>query len=449
MLSDRSAAANTDDRIVFAEESTDNSTLDESLGKPWKIMLVDDEPQVHQATKIALKFFTFEGRPLNFISAYSATEAKQLIEQHSDTVLILLDVIMKTKDAGLQVAKYIREKLKNKTVRIVLRTGQPGQVPEEAVVVDYDINDYKTKLELTQKKLFTTLVASIRAYRDLIALEDSRRSLTQANAELAQLNQTLEERIQERTQSLAHEVTVREKAEEALKLYIHALTHDLRNPVTGMSTVLQALLERDVTGDPPEVHLPLSILERMKTGCDRQLEMISTLLETREVELWGVALQKQPFSLTGLVQEIVSDWQLRVHKKRATLTVQMPSELPDVDGDRIQLWRVFENLIDNAIKYNPPGIALTLSITFADDSGNVLQCSLSDNGVGINPQQSERLFELYQRGRGNTTRGLGLGLYVCRRIVEAHGGNIRVNSELGVGSEFVFTLPVATNDQVV
>ncbi|MEL7378082.1 MAG: hypothetical protein AAFN65_14115, partial [Bacteroidota bacterium] len=117
------------DWLVFAEEEPAEVDGESIFLEAWKILLVDDDPDVHQATKVALKFFTFENRPLLFLSAYSTREAKQLIDANPDVALVLLDVIMESQDSGLQIAKYIREELKNEAVRIVLRTGQPGQVP--------------------------------------------------------------------------------------------------------------------------------------------------------------------------------------------------------------------------------------------------------------------------------------------------------------------------------
>ncbi|MEL6815776.1 MAG: hybrid sensor histidine kinase/response regulator [Cyanobacteria bacterium J06598_3] len=425
------------ERLIFADEVVDEAnspSVEEQTA--WKVMLVDDEPSVHQATKIALKFFSFENRALNFISAYSAAEARDLIKTNPDTALILLDVIMETQDAGLRVAKYIREDLENNAVRIVLRTGQPGQVPEESVVVDYDINDYKTKLELTQQKLFTTLVSSLRAYRDLMALHNSRQAL-QA------FNQNLETLVHMRTQALEHEVVEREKAQEALKIYIHALTHDLRNPVTGMVAVLESLMQQPVEDEvPPSAKIPLTLLTRMSAGCDRQLQMINTLIESHAIEVWGVSLDPTPFQLQTLIEAVVAEWQLRLDKKRIEVIKEIEPHLPSLQGDRAQLWRVFENIIANALKYNPPGV--TLTIRAVSSEAGWLHCEISDNGTGIAPEQCEHLFELYSRGTGTSpTRGLGLGLYICRRIVEAHGGQMGITSERQQGSTFWFDLPIA------
>jgi len=142
--------------------------------KPWRILIVDDEVDIHTVTKMALKRFELEGRGVEFLSAFNSTEAKQALEENDDVALIFLDVVMETDDAGLKVAKWLREENKNTFTRIILRTGQPGQAPEEEVIMDYDINDYKQKTELDRTKLFTTVVTALRAYRDLIKIEQSR-----------------------------------------------------------------------------------------------------------------------------------------------------------------------------------------------------------------------------------------------------------------------------------
>ena len=141
---------------------------------PWKVLVVDDEKDIHTITKMALKRFTLDGRGLAFLHAYSAEEGRQVLSREQDVALIFLDVVMETDDAGLNLAKWIREELKNQLIRIVLRTGQPGQAPEEQVIVEYDINDYKEKTELNRKKLFTTVFSALRSYRDLIKIEEAR-----------------------------------------------------------------------------------------------------------------------------------------------------------------------------------------------------------------------------------------------------------------------------------
>jgi adenylate cyclase len=172
-----------DDTLIFADADEPLTFADDEissplpLSKPWKIMLVDDEQEVHRVTRLSLADFTFENRGVTFVNAFSGAEAEQLIQQHPDTALILLDVVMETDDAGLSVAKFIREGVGNKMVRIVLRTGQPGQAPEDTVIINYDINDYKAKTELTTQKLFTTVVTALRAYSHVTAIDAHRREI--------------------------------------------------------------------------------------------------------------------------------------------------------------------------------------------------------------------------------------------------------------------------------
>ncbi len=147
------------------------------LDRPWKILIVDDEQDIHLVTELALKRFEFGGRGLEFLHAYSASEARALLYSTPDIAIILLDVVMETEHAGLELIRYIREEINNLAVRIVLRTGQPGQAPEQQVIRQYDINDYKDKAELTSSRLSTLTYASLRAYRDIVTLQKSKKGL--------------------------------------------------------------------------------------------------------------------------------------------------------------------------------------------------------------------------------------------------------------------------------
>jgi signal transduction histidine kinase len=143
----------------------------------WKVAIVDDDQGVHTGTRFALQDFSLHGRGIELLSARSAAEARELFRSTPDMAVILLDVVMETEGAGLELVQFVREELRNETVRIILRTGQPGQAPERRVVVDYDINDYKAKTELTADKLFTTLTAALRSYDQLLKLVQTRRGL--------------------------------------------------------------------------------------------------------------------------------------------------------------------------------------------------------------------------------------------------------------------------------
>ncbi|MBS1197241.1 MAG: hypothetical protein H6R18_1026 [Proteobacteria bacterium] len=167
-----------DDSLDFIEESGEDSAVgrDRPL-PPWRILIVDDDEDVHQSTVFALRDALILGRPIEFLHSHSASEAMQLLEQASDIALILLDVVMETDDAGLTLIGHIREGLGLSSVRIILRTGQPGYAPDVEAITRYDINDYKTKAELSRSRLFTAATAAIRSYDQITHLEASRRGL--------------------------------------------------------------------------------------------------------------------------------------------------------------------------------------------------------------------------------------------------------------------------------
>ena len=143
----------------------------------WKVAIVDDDQGVHTGTRFVLQDFSCTGAGWSSSRRAPRRRRGSSSASHPDMAVILLDVVMETEEAGLELVQFVREELKNETVRIILRTGQPGQAPERRVIVDYDINDYKAKTELTAEKLFTTLTAALRGYEQLLKLVQTRRGL--------------------------------------------------------------------------------------------------------------------------------------------------------------------------------------------------------------------------------------------------------------------------------
>lgn len=173
------ASENSHDDFLFIDDSDEDEILAFGSNETWKILIVDDDPEIHSVTQLALSDLVVLGRRLEYLHAYSGKDACQIIEENEDIVLVLLDVVMETDDAGLNVVKYIREVLHRKDIRIVLRTGQPGYAPEESVIKEYDINDYKTKTELTRRKLVTTVFAAIRSFQQIATVNENRKGLEQ------------------------------------------------------------------------------------------------------------------------------------------------------------------------------------------------------------------------------------------------------------------------------
>lgn len=167
--------ADADDFIEYADDEAPRpSARNESA---WRVLVVDDDQEVHDATGFALRNTSILGRPLTLLHAYSAREAREVLQREPDLAVVLLDVVMESEDAGLGLVKVIRQELGMSAVRVILRTGQPGYAPELQVIRDYDINDYKTKSELTHTRLITFLTAAIRSYQQIHTINQNRRGL--------------------------------------------------------------------------------------------------------------------------------------------------------------------------------------------------------------------------------------------------------------------------------
>ncbi|WP_066459483.1 putative bifunctional diguanylate cyclase/phosphodiesterase [Castellaniella caeni] len=185
-------ADDTEDAFVFMDEEPARP-VPSAPAACWHVLVVDDEPDVHAATRLALKGLEVEGRHLVFSHAYSAQQAIDLLRQHDDFAVALIDVVMGGDDEGLQLVRHIREALGNRAIRVILRTGQAGYAPQLDTIRAYDINDYKTKSELTQVRLFTSLMMAVRSYAQIchiheLAYYDALVRLPNRNALLAAID---------------------------------------------------------------------------------------------------------------------------------------------------------------------------------------------------------------------------------------------------------------------
>ncbi|MDF5707621.1 MAG: PAS domain-containing sensor histidine kinase [Nostoc sp. S4] len=267
-------------------------------------------------------------------------------------------------------------------------------------------------------------------------------------------------------EGLIEDITQRKQTEAELRVFFHAVSHDLRNPVLGTLMVLKNLLNSEglETGEQgqggqgrikevssqspipnPQSLIPVRrlILERMIQSSDRQLNLINSLMEAHINEVQGIVLQRQAVQLLTIVEAALADLEPLVVQNQATVTNLVSADLPLVNVDPTQLWRVFSNLIVNALKHNPPGLLLTINATV---EASDIYCTVSDNGVGITQKQSDRLFELYFRGSSiRNSVGLGLGLYLSKQIINAHGGEIGINPNPQAGVTFWFTLPIVSS----
>jgi serine phosphatase RsbU (regulator of sigma subunit) len=202
-----SSAQTKSDNTLPTDISIERTFHVPTTSEKWKILIADDEEEVHTVTRFALMDYKYKGKKLEFLNAYTGKQAVEILRENPDIALILLDVVMEHNHAGLEAVELIRDEIKNHFVRIILRTGQPGQAPEDEVIIKYDINDYKNKTELTDKKLFTTLTTGLRSYADIIEIEA--------------LRQNLEDKVIERTFEVVEKSKIIEKKNEDITASIN------------------------------------------------------------------------------------------------------------------------------------------------------------------------------------------------------------------------------------
>ncbi len=246
--------------------------------------------------------------------------------------------------------------------------------------------------------------------------------------------------IQRQRHQLQAEIQERQKAEKALQMSLQIVSHDLRNPVLGMAMILKNYLKNASQTEP--ILLPLEVLQRMSQSCDRQLALINSLVMSQQLEAGKITLNWQSLNLRELLKNVQAEWQPQLEAHPAQLRLEYPEALPLILADSNLLWRVFENLIANALKYNPH---TPLIITIAlETSVDQIICSVTDNGIGIQSSLLDSLFQAYHQGnRPSQSPGFGIGLYLCRQIITAHQGKIMATSEPETGLKIIFMLPIA------
>jgi signal transduction histidine kinase len=414
------------DDIIFQDDETVEEV--EKQEETWEILIIDDEEDVHQLTHFVLDDYSYQGKKLKFVSAYSAEEAKLVFNQHPNMAVIFLDVVMETNDAGLRLVEYIRERLKNHLVRIILRTGQAGYAPEKQVIIKYDINDYKNKTELTDQKLFTVMTSSLRSYSDIKTIES--------------YGQHLEDKVAERTLEL------KEKNEILLKLnkqltnlnkekneFLSIAAHDLKNPLSAIQS-LAGIIHHSL--DKLSKDKLIEFASMIEFSSRKMFSLIKNLLDVNAIESKKIHLSFNTYNFNSCLQAVLKNYIETAKKKQITLEYQVKEQQNySIFVDENALYQILDNLISNAVKYSPIGKTVFITLLETD---NTVRCEIQDQGTGIKKKEQALLFGKFARLTPQPTAGehsTGLGLFIVKKLVTAMKGKVWCESEFGEGAKFI------------
>ncbi|MGD9733515.1 MAG: response regulator [Desulfamplus sp.] len=400
----------------------------------WKVIVVDDEPDIHEITRISLKGFKFGGKNLELINAKSAAEAREIFNKERDIAVAMIDVVMETEDAGLQLVKYIRNELHLKNVRLIIRTGQPGTAPERYVIDHFDIDGYKEKTDLTAQKIYSVLTAAIKSYSDITAIEKNI--------------------VQMQIEALKREKRAAEAANRAKSEFLANLSHEIRTPISIIIGVSRLIRETILTKEQKQY------TDMIADSSEILLSLVEDILDFSKIEAGKVELESIDFDLKELIRKITDMLKIKASEKGLSLNYNIFEDVPCLlKGDTNRLRQIILNLINNAVKFTQKGgITLTIENFYPPPTSEIskepdkqkekhydkipLCFKVADTGIGIKKEQLSRLFQPFSQAEASTTRkygGTGLGLVISKRLVELMGGEISVESEYGRGTTFCFT----------
>ncbi|MEA1967720.1 MAG: ATP-binding protein [Thermodesulfobacteriota bacterium] len=481
---------NSDGDILFADES-EKKSIDL---KKWKLLIIDDDEDVHTMTKLVLSDYTYEEASLDFISGYSGEDAKKLVKEHPDAACMLLDVVMETAHSGLDVARYVREETKNSNLRIILRTGQPGKAPEKKVILDYDINDYKEKTELTSQKLFTTITTAIRSYIHLKKLEDKQDEIAEKNirlnqeiarrivaeANLEKYNKSLERMIENKSDRLKKALNALKNVETELKQTeqlscigemtskaVFKMQQPVDNVKENLNTIdkyrsdITHLLEQyeiltvvmngyaktfsknadKIIHHIKDIKNNINLDMIIKTYPDiindstEEMDQIVNIISGLKKFIKLTKENRQKVHLNTIIKNV-----LKKESKKYAQEIDIQTNFcthSEIEISPESIKEVFQSIFKNSFHaIEPFGI---ISISTMHDK-NFITIEISDTGKGILPKNMDKVFEPYFSC--DTKNRLGMGLFISKKIIQSHNGTIEIESTHGQGTSVIIKLPV-------
>lgn len=390
------------------------------------LLVVDDDESVLQVTRLVLSRYHYKHHPIEILEAHSASEARSILAERADLAVVLLDVVMESDDAGLQLVDHIRNTLHNHRVRILLRTGQPGNAPERQVVQDYDINDYLLKSEVTQARMYLSLTTAIRGYSDILLATAlaGRVGVAEQRSDVAQRASLA------KTQFLAH------------------MSHEIRTPLNGIAGIVDLLEMSDLNADQR------ALLRDLRHAGDALLGVVNDVLDVTKIEAGKFELNITDFSLQDMLDKVCAVFSSGMKCKGIRFRQEFQQVWPaTLRGDAQRIQQILINFLSNALKFTPAGGDVCLRVRCLETgSGYELLAEVDDNGTGIRLERLAQIFNAYEQESAQTSLlfgGTGLGLSLSRNLAELMHGQIGADSEPGQGSRFWVKIPLQKSHPVV
>lgn len=235
--------------------------------------------------------------------------------------------------------------------------------------------------------------------------------------------------------TVIHDITLEKELDSMKEEFLHSITHDLRNPLTAIRGFIR-LFQSGQTGALSPIQTKM--FETMDKASLRLTNMVNDILDLARLESNRLMLHIEPSKIDDIAGRVIELFMPQTKASSVKLSVEIPTPLPEIPVDPNLIERVFTNLVGNATKFTPDGGAITIRLR---DEGDHIRCSVDDTGEGIPESYLEKVFDKFRQVEGHFKGGAGLGLTICKRIVEAHMGRIWVESTVGQGASFIFTLP--------
>ncbi|HYZ83976.1 MAG TPA: ATP-binding protein [Bryobacteraceae bacterium] len=388
-----------------------------------KLLIVDDQEENLVALEAVL-----EGLGETIVKANSGREALRCLLD-SDFAAILLDVRMPDMD-GFECAALIRQRERSRDTPILFLTALGSEELQHRGyfmgAVDFLSKPIVPEILRSKVSVFVELARkNMQLQQKNWELEKLVMELRRAEEKVLRLNAELEQRVQERTTELI-------RTNEELRQFAYIASHDLQEPLRTVGSYAQLLAKRYGEKVGPDAE---EFVKFIVEGVRRMHTLLNDMLSYSRV----TEREARPMVATDVRQVVavaLANLEASIKESGAEITI---GPLPTIEMDDLQIGQVFQNLISNAIKYkgpNPPKIHVD-----AHRDGDEWVFRVSDNGLGIDPRYHERIFGIFKRLHGKEIAGTGMGLAICKKIVERHGGRIWVESEPEKGSRFYFTLP--------